>query len=60
MTLNHKLTDVIKGRFLDSVQQSDTHLVIQFDDGSTMLIGLSEASSSVMVRDRRNGTEYAD
>ena len=60
MTANHKLTSTIQGRVVKSVQQSDTDMVIQFEDGSTLHIKLAEATSSVMVRDRDNAMEYAD
>ena len=60
MTANHKLTNVIQGRKVQSVQQSDADLILQFEDGSTMHIKLAEATSSVMVRDAQNKMEYAD
>ena len=60
MTLNHKLTNVIKGRKIQAVQQSDTDLILQFEDGSTVRIKLAEPTSSVMVRDGQNKMEYAD
>lgn len=60
MTPNHKLTNVIKGRKVESVQQSDVDFILQFEDGSTMHIKLAEPTSSVMVRDAQNKMEYAD
>ena len=60
MTANHKLTAIIQGRVVKSVQQSDSDLMIQFEDDSTLHIKLAEATSSVMVRDRNNAMEYAD
>jgi hypothetical protein len=60
MAPNHKLTNVIKGRKVQAVQQSDVDLVLQFEDGSTMRIKLAEPTSSVMVRDAQNKMEYAD
>jgi hypothetical protein len=57
---NHKLTNVIKGRKVQAVQQSDTDLILQFEDGSNMRIKLAEPTSSVMVRDTQNKMEYAD
>jgi len=60
MAPNHKLTNVIKDRKVQSVQQSDTDLVLQFEDGSTLRIKLAEPTSSVMVRDAQNKMEYAD
>ena len=60
MTANHKLTAIIQSRVAKSVQQSDSDMVIQFEDGSTLHIKLAEATSSVMVRDRNNAMEYAD
>jgi hypothetical protein len=60
MAPNHKLTNVIKGRKVQAVQQSDTDLVLQFEDGSTVRIKLAEPASSVMVRDAQNKMEYAD
>ena len=60
MAPNHKLTNVIKDRKVQAVQQSDTDLVLQFEDGSTMRVKLAEPTSSVMVRDAQNKMEYAD
>ena len=60
MTPNHKLTNVIKERKVQAVQQSDTDMILQFEDGSTMRIKLAEPTSSVMVRDAQNKMEYAD
>ena len=60
MTANHKLTAIIQGRVVKSVQQSDIDMVIQFEDGSTLHIKLAETTSSVMVRDTKNAMEYAD
>ena len=60
MAPNHKLTNVIKGRKVQAVQQSDTDMVLQFEDGSTMKIKLAGPTDSVMVRDAQNKMEYAD
>ncbi|MBV9036005.1 MAG: hypothetical protein JO182_16060 [Acidobacteriaceae bacterium] len=60
MAPNHKLTNVIKGRKIQAIQQSDVDLIIQFEDGSTMHVKLAEPTSSVMVRDTQNKMEYAD
>jgi hypothetical protein len=60
MTANQKLTHVIRGRVVDTVQQSGTNLSICFKDGSTLTIKLAEPTSSVMVRDAQNKLEYAD
>lgn len=60
MVPNHKLANVIKGRKVQAVQQSDTDMILQFEDGSTMHIKLAEPTSSVMVRDVQNKMEYAD
>ena len=60
MTPNHKLTNVIKGRKVQTIQQSDTDLIVQFEDGSTMHVKIAEPTSSVMVRDAQNKMEYAD
>lgn len=60
MTPNHKLTNVLKDRKVQSVQQSDVDLILQFEDGSTMHIKLAEPTASVMVRDAQNKLEYAD
>ena len=60
MTANHKLTAIIEGRVVKSVQQSDSDLMIQFEDDSTLHIKLAEATSSVMVRDTKNAMECAD
>ncbi len=42
------------------VQQQDKRLALDFEDGSVMEIPLAEATSSVMVRDKSGGLEYAD
>ena len=60
MAPNHKLTNVIKGRKVQAVQQSDTDMILQFEDGSTMRVKLAEPTDSVMVRDAQNKMEYAD
>lgn len=60
MTSNHKLTNVIKGRVVQSVDQSDNDLLIHFEDGSTLHIKLAEPTSSVMLRDKQGKMEYAD
>ena len=60
MQANHKLTNTIKGRTVKAVQQTDTDLLIQFEDGSTMHVKTAEPTSSVMVRDSQNKMEYAD
>ncbi len=60
MATNQKLTNVIKGRVIASVGQTDEELTIQFQDGSIIHIKLAEPTSSVMVRDAQNKMEYAD
>ncbi len=60
MAINQKLTNVIKGRVVGSVGQTDEELTIQFQDGSIIHIKLAEPTSSVMVRDAQNRMEYAD
>ena len=60
MATNQKLTEVIKGRAVANVGQTDEELTIQFADGSIMHIKLAEPTSSVMVRDGHNKMEYAD
>jgi hypothetical protein len=37
-----------------------TELALDFEDGSTLLIPLAEATTSVMVRARDHTLEYAD
>ena len=60
MAPNHKLTNVIKGRKIQAVQQADRDLTIQFEDGSAVHIKLAEPTASVLVRDAQNKMEYAD
>jgi hypothetical protein len=60
MASNHKLTDVISGRTVKAVRQTDDLLDIDFEDGSTLEIRLKEPTSSVMVRDKEHKLEYTD
>lgn len=60
MTINQKLTNVIKGRVVASAGQTDEELTLQFQDGSIVHIKLAEPTSSVMVRDAQGKMEYAD
>jgi hypothetical protein len=60
MAPNHKLTNVIKGRKIQAVQQADRDLTIQFEDGSMVHVKLAEPTASMMVRDAQNKMEYAD
>ena len=38
MTVNHKLTSVIKGRVVQGTQNQDNKLLISFNDGSIMTV----------------------
>ena len=38
MAINHKLTNVIKGRTVKGTQNQDNKLLVNFDDGSTMSV----------------------
>ncbi len=60
MAANKKLTSLIKGRKVKAVRQTGAVLLLDFDDGSTMQIKLLEATSSVMVRDKKKVLEYVD
>lgn len=60
MQANQKLTNTIQGRTVKAVQQNDTDLLIEFEDGSTMHIKTAELTSSVMVHNSQNKMEYAD
>ncbi len=60
MAANKKLTSIIKGRTIKSVRQSGPVLLLDFDDGSTMQIKLMEATSSVMLRNKKKEIEYVD
>ena len=54
MAPNHELTNVIKGRKIQGVQQADRDLTIEFEDGSTVYIKLAEPTASVR-RPEQNG-----
>lgn len=45
---------------VDKVQQADTTLVLMMEGGESLTIPLAEETSSVMVRDKGHGMEYAD
>lgn len=60
MAGNEKLTKIIAGRTIKSVQQSDATMTVQFTDGSTMRIKLASPTNSVMVRDAKAALEYMD
>ena len=60
MPANQKLTNTIKGRTVKAVEQDDTELVIQFEDGSVMHVKTAEPTASVVVRDGAGKMEYAD
>jgi hypothetical protein len=57
---NQKLSHVIAGRTVLTVQQADALLTLKFSDGSTVQIRLEAATSSVMVRNACGMLEYAD
>ena len=48
------------GGVLDKVQQAGTILAILTEDGGMLTISLAEETSSVLVRDKSGGIEYAD
>jgi hypothetical protein len=48
------------GGTVKGVRQADTTLNLDFENGGTLEIPLAEATSSVMVRDKNHGMEYAD
>lgn len=60
MAANKKLSALLKGRKVKSVRQREAILLLDFHDGSTMQIKLFEATSSVMVRNKKKELEYAD
>ena len=45
MTLNQKLTDVIKGRTIQDLQISSSEVSMRFADGSTMQVKVMESNS---------------
>ena len=45
MSVNHKLTGVIKNRVVQSVQLNASELLISFVDGSTMTVKIVESNS---------------
>ncbi len=48
------------GAAIAAVRQQDTTLHLDFESGQTLTIQTAEATSSVMVRDKNHGLEYAD
>lgn len=48
------------GGKVKAVRQNDTTLRLEFDDETYLEIPLAEATSSVILRDKDNGFEYAD
>src|SRR4051794_22847666 len=49
MSINHKLTNVIKGRTVQGTQNQDNKLLVQFNDGSTMSVKTAGNSNSAMT-----------
>ena len=45
MDVNHKLTDVVKDRVVQSFQLNASELLITFFDGSTMTVNIVESNS---------------
>ena len=45
MTVNHKLTNVVKDRIVQSFQLNASKLLISFFDGSTMTVKIVESNS---------------
>jgi hypothetical protein len=45
MTVNHKLTHVVKDRIVQSLQLNGSELLISFVDGSTMKVNVVESNS---------------
>jgi hypothetical protein len=52
--------DILTNRTIKAVRQAGTTLKLDFNDKSTVRIKLTEATSSVMLRDKLNQLEYAD
>ncbi len=48
------------GSAIAAVRQQDTTLHLDFENGQTLAIQTAEATSSVLVRDKNQGMEYAD
>lgn len=48
------------GGAIKAVQQSGTTLALVCEDGSTLTVQTAEETSSVLVRDKNQGMEYAD
>jgi hypothetical protein len=64
MTSNHKLTAVLKGRTITGTQHQDHHLIMTFDDGSTMTVNTSGSTTSAtpggtIVKVRQQSTQLA-
>jgi coenzyme F420-reducing hydrogenase alpha subunit len=49
---------VSPGGKVKSVQEAETELKIEFEDGSTATVQLADPGSSVAVRDKNNVVEY--
>ena len=45
---------------IKKVRQKGTELDLDLEDGTTLLIHLAEATSSVLIRDKAGKMEYAD
>jgi hypothetical protein len=61
MTVNTSgSANVASSGTVDKVQQADTTLVLVMEGGESLTIPLAEETSSVMVRDKGHGMEYAD
>jgi hypothetical protein len=45
MTLNQKLTRVVKGRTIQDLQMSPAEVSLRFSDGSTMQVKVMESNS---------------
>jgi len=59
VSTNQELTNVIKGKEVDSVRQRGADLDIDFEDGSTMSVKLADAQGTVTVEDDDGNEHYS-
>jgi hypothetical protein len=56
MALNRKLTPIIKGRTIESIEQTDKLLSVRFSDGSIMKIKIPASTAPIAIDTLKNHT----
>jgi len=59
VSTNQELTNVIKGKEVDSARQRGAELDIDFEDGSTLSVRLADAEGTVTVDDDDGNRHYS-